>query len=309
MIKKGTREKFSGRWIGLIAFALLMLAPLTIFTFLFFVCSSLPGHCSDDTASFGTIISVALKEKGLHGRATLFVSTLLIFLIISPALFSPVSRLIIPDLEINSQPGKCSNSSYWTADAYQGFETDESKLSRMEYFISGGRPLVGLSGNSENLWNQRGRDFSEISDLDCIELITLHGNASNYSELSKLKNLKVLRMSISDFSDSTPLNELGKIEYLDLSNTQISDISFAANMLNLKYLSINNTPVSDISALEGLENLEIVELHNTNVTDLSPLKSMKNLKTVTVHASQISKPHCLEVASTTPNKEAFYCPE
>ena len=328
MSEKGFRDRFSGKWIGLAACIFLALAPLNFFIFLFFVCGFLPGHCVDDTPSFwggllaiflslafiflaflSSIASVLLREKGQYGRTALFISTLLVFSLIGSALLYPFSSLILPDLESRSQQGKCSNSLYWTEDVYRGFEFDESKLSRMEYFISGGRPLIGLSGNSEGLWNQRGRDLSEISELSCIEFIAFHGNASNYSELPRLENLKALRMSFSDFSDSSLLNELEKIEFLDLSSTGVSDISFASSMPNLRYIYINNTIVSDISPLEGLENLEIVELQGTNVSDLTPLKEMKNLETVTVHASMVPRDHCLKIASTAPNKEAFLCPE
>ncbi len=328
MNKKGFRERFSGKWAGLVACVSLALAPVNLFIFLLFVCPFLPGHCIDDTPSFGigllaiflslaflflsflsSIASVLLREKGLHGRTALFISTLVVFSLIGSLLAQPFSHLILRDLESLSQEGKCSNSLYWTVDVYRGFGFDENKQDWMEYFVSGGRPLVGLSANSEGLWSQRGRDFSEISDLNCIEFLAFQGNASSYGELPKLKNLKVLRMSPSDFSDSSLLNGLKKIEFLDLSNTPISDISFASSMPNLRYLYINNTGVSDISPLEGLENLEIVELQKTKVSDLSPLKGMKHLRTVAVHGSLVSGEHCAKIATTTPNRGAFLCPE
>lgn len=119
---------------------------------------------------------------------------------------------------------------------------------------------ITLTHESYLLLKSNNYDLSEISDLTCLEYLSIQYPVhqtplSDLSPLSNLYNLKYLMLGGNNISDLSPLSDLNKLKSLDLSNNQISDVSPLYNLKNLESVLVLENPLPENACEELKEAL------------------------------------------------------
>ena len=84
---------------------------------------------------------------------------------------------------------------------------------------------------------------------------------------------------MQNIKDYSFISKLDKLEILKLSHTNTSDISFLENNKNIKELYLEECEnIKDYSFISALDKLEILDLSYTNISDISFLENNKNIK-------------------------------
>ena len=99
--------------------------------------------------------------------------------------------------------------------------------------------------------------ISNISEIDSLEKIKLHGSINNedIAIMKQSQNLKGLDINGLDISDLTPVASLTNIEELDISNTNVTDLSPLKDMPNLKKLIAENCNIDDWSPVSDIDEV------------------------------------------------------
>ena len=99
--------------------------------------------------------------------------------------------------------------------------------------------------------------ISNISEIDSLEKIKLHGSINNedIAIMKQSQNLKGLDINGLDISDLTPVASLTNIEELDISSTNVTDLLPLKDMPNLKKLIAENCNIDDWSPVSDIDEV------------------------------------------------------
>ena len=136
---------------------------------------------------------------------------------------------------------------------------------------------------SLTIYNGPDKDYSEVSNLNNLEVFYRFAGTDYNNIIRELKNcekLKNVTIRLQAIADMSVIAELGNLNYLDLSNNNISKIEGIENMTNLVTLNLSSNRISKIEGLENLQNLKTLNLNGNNITDITPLSKNALLTTL-----------------------------
>jgi len=132
-----------------------------------------------------------------------------------------------------------------------------------------------------------GKNLTDLSPLQGMELISLNCSNSSVSDLTPLQGMKLtdLQFGATQVSDLLPLRGM-PLRQLTFFGTNVSNLSSLQGM-PLTLLNCGSTPVSDLSPLRGMPLMSLL-INNTKVSDLSPLEECKSMKILHVTKTKVA---------------------
>lgn len=118
------------------------------------------------------------------------------------------------------------------------------------------------------------RLFVGVLSPDLINLVCDLKPIQAYMEIG---GPSTLRISGSQVTDLTPIQNLTRLQDLDLSHTPVIDLTPLQNLTRLLTLNLSDTPVIDLTPLQNLPQLRRLDISGTQIRGLTPLKDFSRL--------------------------------
>lgn len=143
-------------------------------------------------------------------------------------------------------------------------------------------------------------EFGAITNLVCLEDLTIYSCGITNSEIASiasLKNLRSLCLDLNNLTDASALARLSKLDSLSLSYNSLSTTEAFSAMTSLRHLTLSGNRIKDLRPLAGLKNLESLTLSQNSLGSLTPLSALSELRTLDVASNNLSTLSGLEELS------------
>lgn len=130
-----------------------------------------------------------------------------------------------------------------------------------------------------------------------VNVVEWRLNTNNKLDLLDLRNLSLKEIDL--------LSGFHFIKVLKLSLNDISDLTPLEQFKNLKHLSLTGNQITNLSPISGLNNLLTLSLSNNPIVNFKPISELKNLVALFIGYNPSS--NFKEAVLELPNLEVFYC--
>ena len=121
--------------------------------------------------------------------------------------------------------------------------------------------------------------FSNLTELEAIEIDAFYANEIDVSFLADLTNLKELALYAVEIKDYSFFNSMWQLREIEMmGNTTMEDLSFFSNMPNLESLYIDSVYDADLSCLAKSKNIEEISIGAHQIRNVEALADMSQVE-------------------------------